>query len=544
MRVAVRLRPGCSGTGWHILVPEQSDASHHRVTWLRRALVVIALSLLALLVAQVVRRVRFPWDAYIWSESPFLTNMWKLSVGQPFYQSRESANSFVYAPGLELVCSALLRPLGLALDVRACRVVVVLLGALASLAASRSVSRFAGALSDERCGRRLLSVFAGAVACLVLFKSFTADVCHPDNLHVLHATATLAALGFALETKRLAHALVVVFVAALGVLTKQTAAAGVIGALVALLVLEPSFRTRRAALALLAVGLGALGAVLWLLFRSEHARFWLIEVPGHHAYVLSKLDALTSDVLLTPHRALLWALAPYAVISLYLSSSSTVRKLLFAWLAVGVTEVAPAFLAYFKWMGLSNNLAIVDVWTLIVVVPVLFSVARAPALRLGACALLLLGLIPYRAAPGPGHYAYFRQVDDVVREAHSRGETVLVDHGTAPLLHAGIEQVPVDRMNSMLELVEADLPLPAAAFARVGHANYDRILFHNLSWYGALGPAITENYRVERIIKAPLEQGAGRDYARYDLRTGYQEDLNAAAIRVMVPKRPRQAPGS
>lgn len=521
------------------MVSEQSDASSHRVTWVRRALVAIALSLLALLVVQVVRRVCFPWDAYIWSESPFMTNMWKLLVGERFYQSAETVNSFVYAPGLELVCTGLLRPLGLTLDVRACRVVVVLLGALASVAACRSILRVAALPREETEGRRVLAVFAGCVVVLVLFKSFTADACHPDNLHVLHATATLATLGWALETKRLAHALVAAFVAALGVLTKQTAAAGVLGVLGALCVLEPTFRTRKAALSLVTVGLGAFGVALWFLLRSEAARFWLLEVPAHHEYALHKLDSLASDVLSTPHRLISWGLAPYAAISLYLSSNETLKKLVFAWLAVGVTEVAPAFLAYFKWMGLSNNLAIVDVWTLIVVVPVLFSVSRTPALRLGACTLLLFGLIPSRAAPGPGHHAYWKQVDEVVRESHARGESVLLGHGTAPLLHAGITRVPLDRMNSMLEIVEAELPLPQSAFTRVRNSEYDRILVHNLPWYGGFGAAITENYRVERVIAAPLEQGAGRDYTRYDLRTGYQQDLNAAQIRVMVPKHPR-----
>jgi hypothetical protein len=46
------------------------------------------------------------------------------------------------------------------------------------------------------------------------------------------------------------------------------------------------------------------------------------------------------------------------------------------------------------------------------------------------------------------------------------------------------------------------------------------------------------------LINAPLEQGAGRDYTRYDLKTGFQQDLNASPIRVLVPKHPRKLFGT
>jgi hypothetical protein len=80
----------------------------------------------------VARRVVFPWDLYLWSESPFMTNMMKISAGESAFDPPADANSYVYAPGLEYLSFALLRPVSLQLDVRACRVVSILAGLAAT----------------------------------------------------------------------------------------------------------------------------------------------------------------------------------------------------------------------------------------------------------------------------------------------------------------------------------------------------------------------------------------------------------------------------
>src|SRR6267154_4215920 len=77
-------------------------------------------------------RIRFPWDLYIWAESPFMTDMIKLDHHLPVFTAPADGNSFVYSPGLEYITFALLKPFGLELDIRFCRLVSVLISVLAA----------------------------------------------------------------------------------------------------------------------------------------------------------------------------------------------------------------------------------------------------------------------------------------------------------------------------------------------------------------------------------------------------------------------------
>src|SRR4029079_16394810 len=103
-----------------------------------RALSVIALVAFVALALQVAARVKFPWDTFIWSESPFLTNMLSLNAGRSVYGPPSNADSFVYSPGLEYLCYAVLHPFGLDRDIRFCRGVVLAAGLTAAFAAARS----------------------------------------------------------------------------------------------------------------------------------------------------------------------------------------------------------------------------------------------------------------------------------------------------------------------------------------------------------------------------------------------------------------------
>ena len=78
-----------------------------------------AIALLFLVLAyQLSARIQFPWDKMVWVESPFLTDMVKLSAGEPVFGTIEDGNSFVYSPGLTYLSYALLKPFGLQLDIR------------------------------------------------------------------------------------------------------------------------------------------------------------------------------------------------------------------------------------------------------------------------------------------------------------------------------------------------------------------------------------------------------------------------------------------
>src|SRR5262249_9618328 len=143
-----------------------------------RALLVVGVALTVVMACEIAARVAFPWDYYIWSESPFLTNMWKLSRGLPLFGEVKQASSYVYSPGLEYRVYAVLRPLSLHLDLRACRVVNVVVGLGAAYAASRATRSLA---NDDAPRARLFTFLAFT---LLLQKNFTFDVCHPDNLHI------------------------------------------------------------------------------------------------------------------------------------------------------------------------------------------------------------------------------------------------------------------------------------------------------------------------------------------------------------------------
>src|SRR6267154_1316659 len=95
-------------------------------------------------VVETALRIRFPWDLYIWAESPFLTDMIKLDHHMPVFTAPADGNSFVYSPGLEYITFALLKPFGLELDIRFCRLVSTLLGIMAAGFGALAVRRLAG----------------------------------------------------------------------------------------------------------------------------------------------------------------------------------------------------------------------------------------------------------------------------------------------------------------------------------------------------------------------------------------------------------------
>src|ERR1043166_8416411 len=86
--------------------------------WLVRFLAGVVATWRVWLAVVEVLRLQFPWDLFVWAESPFMTNMLKLDLGRPLFGPPADGNSFVYSPGLEYVTFAVLKPLGLQLDIR------------------------------------------------------------------------------------------------------------------------------------------------------------------------------------------------------------------------------------------------------------------------------------------------------------------------------------------------------------------------------------------------------------------------------------------
>jgi hypothetical protein len=516
-------------------------------------LLALAVLLVAVLSYQVVRRVLFPWDLLMWSESPFMTNMLKLTLGQAVYSDPADVNAFVYSPGLEYVSFALLRPLGLQLDVRACRVVVVALGALACGSAARVGAGLLASLGSARRSRLVFLGFGATTCAAVLGKNFTADVCHPDNLLMAHMTVSLALGAWALKSARPAHALVAVAFASLAVFAKQTGA-GAGGAMAAgLLLAEPAFRRRWVIASLASAALLVTGLALATLLVPAHARFWVLEVPSAHRLEVWKIQVLIrQDIIGVPHRLLLLALVPFAFVWLRLRRETFPARLALLWLCLGLAGVLPILSAYFKEMGGWNNLGVVDLWASVLVLPVLWqhvitllerteSPPTAAALPVGALVLLLLTTPPTRLPPTPAHWEYCRLLDRKIQEAVGRGERVLLAHGAMPLLRAGLREVPRDRANSALELVYARQSGKMGMGARLEQRRYDRIFVNGtLGWYGPMQATIQKSYKVVETILASGALPGARGTEGLDVDYGYQSGglLLNTPMQIMAPVKP------
>src|SRR5262245_60430048 len=71
----------------------------------------------AVLLCELVLRLRFPWDLVHGCESAFMIDMLKLHNHRSLFSSAADVSSSLYGPALEYLTYAILWPFGLALDV-------------------------------------------------------------------------------------------------------------------------------------------------------------------------------------------------------------------------------------------------------------------------------------------------------------------------------------------------------------------------------------------------------------------------------------------
>jgi hypothetical protein len=478
-------------------------------------LLVLALVFFALLAFEVCARVRFPWDTYIWSESPFLTNMLRLNTSHSIYGPPSDANSFVYSPGLEYLCYVLLHPIGRDLDVRFCRGVVVAAGLIGSIVSGRFGGALLSELGADRRDVRSFVWFGTALCALVLGTNFTADVCHPDTLMMAHIVLTYSLWWRAATRGGMGRGLVAILFGSLGILVKQTAAGTGVAALVALLVARQQYRTPRRAIALAGTTAMATGLSAWVLLGSPNARFWTFELLRRQDIDWQKLTVFRIAIANDSHRLLLYVLTPIAWAWLYDRSERT-RAIATSWLAFLIFACAPALSGYLKTMGSWNNLGALDVWCVLLVAPVLWYrlVARrrgdhepAPGVfstptTVGLSFLLVMTVFPTRAGPSPANYAAGAELDATLSISHAAGARVLLAHGTSALLHAGYRDVPFDRANSVLELIVGKSLERANTLQRLAARYYDVIYLDVPEWYGPVLPLITAGYEEIAYIRS------------------------------------------
>jgi hypothetical protein len=460
--------------------------------------------------------------------------MLKLTAGQGPHTSPADCNSFIYAPGAEYVTFALLRPFGLQLDIRACRGVTVLFGVVSAVLTGGLACRVGALLGGKSLGRGA-RVVASIVAAGIIFRNYLGDACHPDNLYGLHAMLLMTLLTAAVSSGRFGVAMAAIALAGVAILVKQTAALGFVGTAAVLVWFGwRRWGVSRTAL-LLGWGLLWFAGAAWVLLHGW-GRFWTMTVPSMaHVEWFRRLVLAGHYTGQMPYRMLLFfAFAPSLVyVALRSRRSEGLRKLLAVWGAIGVTEVLPALLSYFKAWGYWNNLIIVDVWMAIPILGVLWHAARGDRedpggarrpIAVGAMITLLVTLVPTRTVPTEEEYAFGRALDAAVARDKAEGKRVLVSQGVATLVHNGILEVPLDRWSSGAELETARLPHDSTR-ARVAGRFYRKLYILQDSRYGRdVEAMIDQNYHQVATIPGasgppdPPEQLAAFDFMRGGIR--------------------------
>jgi hypothetical protein len=335
-----------------------------RQNWFIRVVWLIVAGYLVWLAVTTTLRIRFPWDLFSWPESPFMTNMLKLDRSQPLFSAPAAANSFVYSPGLEYLTFVLLKPLGAHLDIRYCRLCNVLIGLAAAAVAGLFIRRALLTLTPNfRSGR--FAMLGAAVAVLVIFRNFTADATHPDNLVMAHTAGLFLLTLAALQNGSLGFALATMLFAALGVFAKQILLGAFAGPALVFFRFGPW--GKRKAVLLGALGALASAAALASLWRQPLARFFTFEVLSHQGLNPFQLYWMAMDSL-QGERAILWFLGLMGV-SLLWAAGPVGRKFVLLWLALGAGSVWPNAFSYLKQMGTWNNLIIFQLWLLLLVWP-------------------------------------------------------------------------------------------------------------------------------------------------------------------------------
>ena len=485
---------------------------------------------------QMAGRVPYKWDLFIWSESPFLTDMLKIDAGQPVYTSPEQVNSFVYSPGLEYITYALLRPINRHLDIRYCRVVSIGFAVLASLAFARCSALLARESARQPQGRWFYPLSA-AIFFLIIYHNFTSDVPHPDNLHICHLAVTMTLTFGAIRRPSAGRMALAVLFASSAVLLKQTAATSAVGVSVALVAFAP--RKLGAASWLFPLAAAASLAALVGLWSIGRAKFYTFDVLSSHGIQKDRIPDLLR-YLFEDYRSLPLGLSLAAILSGFRSRDQVLKKFLAAHLLIGLFEAAPAVLAFLKPMGNWNNLAVIEAWAAVPFVPLLLSLLRAETIeedgRVGSgpvdgfarmtTVVLAFGLvycyIPTKDRPQQAHYDYSRKIERSIAQDLKAGRRVLVAHGTEFLIRNRSRQIPLDRSNSFLELTVAGKGNLTGTEKRFREHYYDRIYLNSVWYPPELHLIMLANYREVARIPAPVDRSSTLQWGPHLIKYGFQ----------------------
>jgi hypothetical protein len=484
-------------------------------------------------------RLPFPWDLFVWPESPFMTNMLKMELGEPLFGSPADGNSFVYSPGLEYITFALLKPLGLHLDIRYCRLVNVAIGVLAGALAGLALRRAIKFVAPENRFGKFAWIGCG-VAVLVIFRNFTADVTHPDNLVMLHTAGVFLLTLWAWREKRFGIAMLAMLFAGGGVFAKQILALAFLGPALVFARFNP-WGWRKWLILVIAGALSAVAALI-VIGWSPDARFYLLKLLPHQGIHVTRFYWMMID-LLTADRAFLLMLG-LAAAGLLWRSGEVGREYVQFCAALGVFSVCPNVASYVKTMGIWNNLIIFQLWLLLLAWPAValwlsrvFSFkARQEEASLfnwivaGVLVVFVVLLFPPKTPAHPAMYAACEEIQKQVDADIKARRKVLIGHGMMYLLRAGSREVPLDRVNSILELKAAGYANLTQFPERIRQHYYDRLYLTVENWYPPEFVALIEkHYQLQTIVKEPE--------CSNHIETGRYLPL-IADCRILVPREP------
>ncbi len=455
---------------WTALLPatREPGRSNAGLAWL---LVALATLVLALRAVWVVSFASLPSDLMTWSEPPFLLDLLKLRTGHVLYGPMQQVNSYAYAPLLQLLHHTLLAPFGLDLSLAANRG-LTLFWQLATAAVLVWALR---SRIERGPAGRLASWWMLVVSCLAAaLSSFIAPYVHPDHALMLCFAFAVAALLGEARILRLLFVLTLVLVPALATAFKLTGAGIGLG-LVFVMLLERRWRE------LAWLGLGAVIALsviplfdhtlgnfsawsIWL-FAAQPLRWHrLLEVPFLPAGRLALVSIAACGICR-------WRLGPGPWFE-------AARRI--AALAAGFAITSlPAFL---KLGGRANDLMPLSIAGSILLLLPATALAERAASRvvLPAAALAVALVLVAPASPCPAALRARVTHAEHTLEAQVRGETragrhTLLYASTLAWIRAGRRDIPLDRVQSAIELYAAGRPELAAGFERFDRV-YDSVI--------------------------------------------------------------------
>lgn len=440
-----------------------------------------------------------------WSDGTFLVNALKLAAHEPIYGPPAALDTYTYSPLVDLEHRALLAPLGLALSLRASRVVVVLeqLGAAAVLVWT------VWPMLRERAWA------VGALA-LASLANLVAPSVHPD-----HGVLACVAIAFALvlaedRWRRAAWWIALVLVTPVAASFKLSGGGIGLG-LAAIAIIERRWRM----LGALALS-GAMCLATIPLFDATVGafHFYALDVQRACPIVWSAL----ADLPRTPFGLAAVASLAHAGAVARVDRAAVLARPVARAALLGAGVSIASIPGYIKYCGRDNNLTPILVVSIVVIVVVASRHASgvprnaaavprdAAAAKLHPALAPLLALVLVVSARPPeapvasaDRAAVRADMDAIVATLHddaAAGRSTLALIHVAAWIEAGRRDVPHDRLLSALELHLASRPEASLLVAHLEERRYDTVVAAGPQLADDVGLRGEYDVRVRRALEA------------------------------------------